>query len=138
MEWLYKGKRVSKCPVGCWGFIYMITNLDGGKIYIGKKQLTHRKRTKLSKKARIGTRKRIKVEHVDSGWLDYWGSSKDLQQDIKNQGEENFQRIILHYCKNKAELSLWEGFYQYKYKVWEVPSYNKWIMLRVYFANLKT
>lgn len=133
---MYEGKCLEKQPEGCWGFIYLITNITTGKIYVGKKQFTHKKKTRLSKKARKGTRKRIKIEQVDSQWLNYWSSSKELQEDVLQLGEKAFKREILMLCKNKAELSYYEGFYMYHYKVLFVSSYNKWIMVRVYKNNL--
>lgn len=135
--WLHEGECLEQPPEGYYGFIYMITNLLDSRIYVGKKQFTHKKKTKLSKKARVGTRKRIKVEQVDSQWLNYWSSSKELQEDVKNLGEDKFKREILHLCKNKAELSYYEGYCQYHLEVLIKPSYNKWIMVRVYKNNLK-
>ena len=110
-----------------FGFIYLITNKLDGRIYVGKKQFTHKKRTVLSKKARVGTRKRINVSQIDSGWKNYWGSSKSLLEDIKQLGQENFSKEVLMFCTNKSELSYYEVVNQIRYKVLERPSYNGWI-----------
>lgn len=136
--WIYDNKCLEAIPGEGWfGFIYLITNLVDGRIYVGKKQFTHRKKSKLSKKARKGTRKRVKVEQVDSQWLKYWSSSKELQEDVKTLGEDKFKREILAFCTSKAEMSYFEGKFQYEFRVLRVPSYNKWIMIRVFKNNLK-
>ena len=94
MNWLYKNKKFTD-PADYYGFIYLITD-DTGKWYIGKKAFSHRKKTKLSKKARVGTRKRINISYKDSGWQDYCGSCKPLLEYIENRGNLlGFKKIIL-------------------------------------------
>lgn len=105
--WIYKGKCLYDPPEGFYGYIYVITD-NTGKKYYGKKAFTHRKKTKLSKKARVGTRKRIKISSVDSGWLDYWGSSKPLLEYIEKNTTKGFKREILKLCKDKQSWSYWE------------------------------
>jgi len=110
MSWQYKRKKFSD-PGGYYGFIYKIID-DQGKWYIGKKAFTHKKKTKLSIKARIGTRKRFNISYKDSGWQDYWSSCIPLQDYIKNKGNTlGFQKIILKLCKDRASLSYWEVHY---------------------------
>src|SRR4051812_26598004 len=75
--WRYRGKCLYEPPEGYFGFIYQITD-DVGRIYIGKKFFTHSKTRKLTKKERVGTRKRIEKVFFDSDWLDYWSSCKPL------------------------------------------------------------
>ena len=134
--WLYKEECFEKNLEEIFGYIYLITNKLDGKIYVGKKQFTHRKKTALSKKARVGTRKRINITQVDSGWQSYWGSSKPLLNDIQLLGKENFTREILMFCSNKSQLSYYEVVNQIKYKVLECPSYNGWISCKVMKNNL--
>jgi hypothetical protein len=74
-----------------YGFIYKITNLQSNKFYIGKKSFFHNKKKKLTKKELAeqtgpGRRSTTKVEQVDSGWRNYWGSSKELLVDVKSLG----------------------------------------------------
>lgn len=102
--WYYKGKCLKEMPEGYQGYVYKITD-DKGKVYYGKKAFTHRRKTKLSKKAREGTRKRVKVEQVDSKWLNYWGSCKPLLEYIKVNGTQGFKREILILCKTKQDLT---------------------------------
>ena len=134
--WVYQGKCLTEPPEGEFGFVYKITNKTDGRIYVGKKQFTFRKKTKLSKKARVGTRKRIEVTRTDSGWLKYWGSSRTLLEDIKSLGEENFEREVLCFAKNKTQLSYYEVLQQVLHAVLTVPSYNGWISCRIYKNKL--
>lgn len=90
----------------------------------------------MSKKARVGTRKRIEVRQVSSGWENYWGSSKSLLADIDLIGKQNFERVILRFCKSKSELSYYELYYQIHYNVLFVPSYNGWINCKIYKNKL--
>ena len=106
--WLYNGKCLESPPEGYYGFIYSIVD-DKGRVYFGKKAFTHRKKTKLSKKARIGTRKRVKTEQVDSGWLNYWGSSIPLLEYIKTcKNTDKFKRQIIYLCPDKQSLTYYE------------------------------
>ena len=67
-------------------------------MYIGKKFFWSQRTLPITK-----TRKRRKKTLVESDWMNYWGSSKSLQADIDQFGEENFTREILHLCKTKGE-----------------------------------
>ena len=134
--WLWQEKCLETIPEGMFGFIYLITNKLDGRIYVGKKQFTHKKRTVLSKKARVGTRKRINVSQIDSGWKNYWGSSKSLLEDIKQLGQHNFSKEVLMFCTNKSQLSYYEVVNQIGYKVLERPSYNGWISCKIYKNKL--
>lgn len=106
--WLYNGEPFDELmSAGYEGFVYLIID-DKGKKYIGKKAFSHRNKVALSKKARVGTRKRVEIRQKDSGWKNYWGSSKDLLAYIEQTGTENFQRHIIKLCENKQSLSYWE------------------------------
>lgn len=134
--WLFKEKCLEEPPEGFMGYIYLITNNLSGKFYIGKKSFVFRKKTKLSKKARKGTRKRINISYVDSGWKEYWGSSKELLEDIEKLGKENFTREILMFCENKSQLNYWETHFQFSKEVLLQDTYNKWISVKVYKTRL--
>lgn len=127
-----KGKCVNKQPIGFYGFVYLITNLNNGRIYVGKKAFMYKKKTKLSKKAKKVTGKRIKVEEVDSQWLNYFGSSIELKADVSLLGPSSFKREILHLCKNKTQMNYLEAKEQFTRGVLEMgdKSYNKWIGIK--------
>ena len=114
-NWLYSEEFN---PQNYFGFVYKITNLTNGKFYIGKKSFYHTSNVKLGKKewaALPGTRGRnLSTKQVikESDWRSYWGSSKELQQDVKDLGAEMFECIILKLCKDKKELTYYELHYQ--------------------------
>ena len=138
------GNCLEEVPEGMYGFVYEIKvkpsyavpNEMWYKTYVGKKTFTFRRKTKLSKKARVGTRKRIEIKQVDSNWKKYWGSSKELLGDIQLYGEENFERKILCFCRNKSELSYYELYWQIENRVLFENSYNGWISAKIYKKHL--
>lgn len=138
--WLLKGKCLKKQPQDYYGFVYRITVADSddlpqdmrGRIYIGKKAFTHKKKTRLSRKKRLATGKRIERTLVDSKWLSYYGSNKQLLEDVKNFGDKYFKREILHLCFNKAQLSYYEIKEQIAHNVLSCNSYNGWIGCKIF------
>jgi hypothetical protein len=140
--WLLKGKCLNRQPLEYYGFVYRITVSDSddlpvemrGRIYIGKKQFQYKKRKVISKRRRVatGTKKRVEKSFVDSKWLGYFGSSKQLMLDVKNFGEKYFKREILHLCFNKAQLSYYEVKEQIAHDVLSVNSYNGWISCKIF------
>jgi hypothetical protein len=112
------------------GFVYEITNLTNKRRYIGKKLL---KRTKT--KQVKGKKKRSLVE---SDWKTYYGSNKELQEDVTQVGTSNFKREILRLCKTKGECNYFEAKYQFDLRVLESEEfYNCWIQLKVHKSHLK-
>ncbi len=134
--WEYRGECLEQPPEGYYGFVYIITNLKDGRIYIGKKAFSYRKKTKLSKRARKTTRKRVSVTRTDSQWQDYYGSSLDIKADVKSLGKANFKREILYLCANKAQLNYMEAKEQFARDVLKTNSYNKWIGVKVFKSSL--
>ena len=140
MNWLYEGREISTLsdfPENTIGFVYRITNKETGKFYIGKKilhnnltkKLTKKETSEWSKPGRIPKKTKVKKE---SNWLDYCGSSKPLQEDIKSQGIENFVKEILVVCQNKRQLSYYEVYWQMKSDCLSVDSYNENILGKYY------
>ena len=72
-----------------FGFVYKIENLMNGIFYIGKKQF------QFKRKVKVKSRKNKLTKITKSGWEDYWGSSKELLQDIEKLGKNNFKKTIL-------------------------------------------
>ena len=128
MHWTYQDKAVEELPSDVVGFVYQITNMKDGRMYIGKK-LARFKRSRPPLKGRKNKR-RFKV---DSDWRDYYGSSDELTADVMKLGKENFKREILFYCYSKAELSYVEAREQFSRKVLESNDYyNGHIRVRVH------
>lgn len=98
---------------GYYGFVYIITNLETNRFYIGKKAFTHNKKKKLTKKeiaehTGAGRKPTTRIDKVDSGWKSYYGSSKELLADVKLLGEDYFERTIIRLAKNKKQLTFFE------------------------------
>jgi hypothetical protein len=126
--WFYNGEYIDN-PGEYVGFVYIITNQLSKRKYIGKKNF-YFSRSKQVK----GKKKRFKVE---SDWLDYYGSNKELQQDVEKLGKENFKREIVRLCKTKAEFGYYEAKLQFDNNVLESDDwYNTWIMCRVHKKHL--
>ena len=115
-------------PENFFGFIYKITNLKSNRIYIGKKQVRTIKKLKPLKGKKLKRHK-----EVETDWKTYTGSSPELNEDIKNLGEENFEFRIIKFCTCKWELSYYEAAEQFKNEVLLQPDkfYNGIINLRV-------
>jgi len=129
--------EISDFPEGTFGFVYKVKNTSNGKIYIGKKVLYFNRKKKLTKKelAEItspGRKPTTKVVQLESDWMDYWGSSKDLIADFKKQTGEGFERKILKECLTKKELTYWEIAHQLKEDVLLVESYNDNVLGKFY------
>ena len=131
--WIYEQKPVLELPEDVVGFVYQITNITNGRMYIGKK-LAKFKRSRRPLKGRKNKRR----YKVDSDWQDYYGSSDELTIDIKKLGKEHFKREILFYCYSKAELSYIEAREQFARKVLESDNYyNGHIRVRVHGKGIK-
>lgn len=93
--------------------IYKITCKPTGKIYIGKKILYNNKKKVLSKKRKLELKTRAKYEYttVESDWLNYWGSSKELLEDMKILGPDKFTREIIQFVKGKKQATAWELYW---------------------------
>jgi len=139
-NWLYKGEEIltlEQFPENCVGFVYKIYNIHTGKLYIGKKilhnlltkKLTIKEKEAWDKPGRIPAKKKEKKE---SNWVDYYGSSKTLLEDLKILGKDKFKREIIELCFSKKQLSYYEVYYQMIYEVLATDSYNDSILGKFY------
>ena len=129
--WIFEGQDLNEIPSGKpEGFVYRITNLITGKMYLGKKSFWSSKTVTVK-----GKKKKTRVE---STWKDYHGSNEPLQNDVKEFGKENFKREILRICQTKSLNSYWEAKYQFEEDVLLHPDkyYNNWIMVRCRTAHV--
>ena len=83
-----------------FGFVYVITNNQTHKKYVGCKQYFS-----------MGKKKR---KHK---WEIYTGSSKYLNEDIEKIGKEHFTFEVIAEYKNKRSLRYYEMYYQVKWNV---------------------
>jgi hypothetical protein len=139
MTWYYNGQEVTELPEDAVGFVYLITNVTNGKMYVGKKLAKFAKTTYKVVKLKNGTKKRKKIKSkIDSDWQQYYGSSPNLTEDINQLGTDNFKREILYYCKSKSECSYIEAREQFSRRVLESDDYyNGHIQVRVHGSHIK-
>jgi len=94
--WLYQGSTFSTDDINDFvGFVYRITNLQNGKVYIGRKYFYQKRKPK-------GGKRRVTSE---SDWKRYYGSSAELKQDIKEFGKQIFRREIISLHKTQGRVN---------------------------------
>lgn len=125
------------------GFVYKITNSISGKFYIGKKNFFSKQNKPLTKTelAEQTDKRKSKKKLVvkESNWQTYWGSNKELLEDVKKLGEDKFDKQILILCKTKKSLTYYELHYQCKYECLVSPifSYNDNILGKFFPKDLQ-
>ena len=141
--WKYKGKEVKSIedlPENAHGFVYLIKNTVTDKFYVGKKNLVSVTNKPLTKKelSEITDKRKSKKKQVikESNWMSYWGSNKELLSDIKEYGQDKFERTILKVCFSKKELTYYEIHQQCVYNVLITNSYNDNILGKFYRKDL--
>ena len=135
MTWLYKGEDYNpeEAPKEYEGFVYRITEIDTGMKYLGKKSFWSR-RTLPPLKGKKRKRKVIK----ESDWRTYFGSSKELKEEVQSRGEDKYLREILMLCRTKGDCTYYEAYWQFKLHVLlRDDYYNGLIMCRINSAHLK-
>jgi len=131
--WTYNDNKYDETPEEYQGFVYIITELDTDKKYIGKKFFWKPKTLPITKK-----RKRRVKTRVESDWRKYYGSSKEVQQLLESKGSDNFKREILRLCKTKGECSYFEAKYQFDNDVLlRNDYYNEFIGCKIHSKHLK-
>lgn len=137
--WTFNNNLVNELPDDCVGFVYLITNKVTGRMYIGKKLAKFSKTTYKTVTQKNGIKKKKKIRSkIDSDWIEYYGSSIELNKDVESLGKDNFTREILFYCKSKAECSYVEAREQFGRKVLESDEYyNGQISVRVHGSHIK-
>ena len=120
---VYKGKIVNELPADCEAFVYLITNNKNGMKYVGKK-LAKFKTTKPPLKGKKNRRRGYR----ESDWLNYWGSSDHLQEDVQQLGEKHFTREILYYCASRGIASYLEAKEQFDREVLLTDDYYNGII----------
>ena len=126
IDWTYKQALFTEDMIGDnYGFVYLITNLKTGKKYIGKKLFT-----KAGTRQIKGKKKKIRKT---SDWETYWGSNEELQNEVKQKGEEQYTREILHLCKSRSECSYWETFEIFsRHALLSDSYYNSWCSCKIH------
>lgn len=130
--WYYDGTQYDETPEDYQGFVYLITELDTGKKYIGKKNFWRPK--VLPKNSKRNRRVRTRVE---SDWKKYYGSNKEVQTLVESKGIENYKREILYLCRTKGEMSYYEAKLQFENDVLlKEEYYNEFIGCKIHSRHL--
>ena len=92
--WIFEGTPfLSENIDDNFGFVYLITNLQNGRQYIGRKYFWQFRTPK-------GKKRKVKSE---SDWKKYYGSCPELKEDIEQLGRQNFSRRILSLHKTPGK-----------------------------------
>jgi|TARA_R110001606_G_scaffold393675_1_gene563799 hypothetical protein len=131
--WIFEDKQFDETPEDYQGFVYMITELDTGKKYIGKKFFWKPKTLPITK-----TRKRRVKTRVESDWKKYYGSSDRVKMLVEQNGAEAFKREILRMCETKGECSYYEAKLQFEYDVLLSDDfYNEFIGCKIHSKHIR-
>ena len=136
MNEIYDPKPSEMAPEKVYGIVYLIENIENGRLYVGKKVLWFRGYK--SVKLKNGKKKRKKIL-VESDWREYYGSNNELKKDIEKFGKDKFKRTILHTCISKGECSYLEMKEQVERgAIIDELYYNEQIRCRVHRSHLKS
>ena len=130
--WLWNNEEFTEEMIGDYvGFVYLITNLENGMKYVGKKNFTRAKVYQRNKK-----KKRTRVA---SEWQSYTGSNKQLNEDIAGPGKPTLRKEILHLCATKGWLSYFETFEILKRGAIQSDKYyNQWVSCKIQRSHINT
>ena len=127
MTWLFHNtnEEFTEDNIGDhFGFVYLITHIPSGRKYIGKKFFS-----KAGYKQVKGKRKKIRKT---SDWEKYWGSNKELQEEVKVKGEFEYSREVLHLCKTRSECSYYETYEIFvRHALLDTNYYNSWVTCKI-------
>ena len=131
--WLYNDKVFESEDIkDYFGFCYLLTDLENGKQYIGRKYF-------YSVRKKKGIRKKVRSE---SDWKSYYSSSKKVKQLVLESGPNRFKREILSLYIKKGQVNYNETKLLFQHNVLEARDengeklyYNDNIMNR-YFSTI--
>lgn len=129
--WLYNNSPFVDDMIETYtGFVYIITDLDNQRQYIGQKNFWVPKTRTIK-----GKKKKIKVV---SDYQSYYGSNLELQERVKLLGPEFFKREILYLCSNKGTQNYLELREQIDRRVMESDSYyNSFVGGKIHKKHVK-
>ena len=138
--WIYNDQEVVVAPDGAVGFIYLMTNIETGRKYIGKKYLYSERKVNMGKKEIAALQnkrlKKWKVVKKDSDWQEYNSSCDEIKAEIK--AGVKFDKQIICWTYSKLETYYLEVKYQFQNNVLESDEwYNKNIASKWFKGNLK-
>lgn len=115
------------------GFVYLITERETGKKYVGKKFFWSTRRLPPLKGK---TRKRVVKKQSD--WMQYYGSNEELKLLVEEKGGDAYHREILRLCRTKGECSYYEAKEQFDRDVlFSDEYYNEFIGCKIHSKHVK-
>ena len=133
LKWIYQDEPYDETPDEYQGFVYVITELDTNKKYLGKKNFWRPKT--LPKNSKRNRRVKTRVE---SDWRQYYGSNKELQLLVESRGESNYKREIIRLCRTKGEMSYFEAKAQFDNGVlFSDKWYNEFIGCKIHSRHIR-
>ena len=97
--WIFEGQPfLSESIDDNFGFVYLITNLQNNRKYIGRKYFW-------SFRKPPGKKRKVKKE---SDWKKYYGSCPELKEEIERLGRQSFSRTILSLHKTPGKTNFEE------------------------------
>lgn len=135
-HWTYNGSPFTEIPTGAVGFIYKITNLTTSQMYIGRKYVTRRIKSKINTTSLTAkNKKKTKIKIKESDWATYTGSCKPLNDDILSLGIDSFKFEILYIGTTKGQVNYAEEYIQFMtHAVLDPMYYNNSVGSRGYIA----
>lgn len=134
--WFYNGKEFNPAEhdiESLAGFVYLVTDLNNGKKYVGKKNLWSTRRLPPLK-----GQKRRRVKKSESDWRDYFGSNEEVKLLVENEGRDRFKREILRLCATKGEMTYFEMKEQIDREVlFRDDYYNEFVGGKIHSKHLK-
>lgn len=113
--WMFDGLPFTDEDIcGSAGFVYLITNTITGRMYVGRKYFTSTRKRKRTDKKRSTS---------SSDWMDYYGSSEELLEDVSKCGKDSFRREIISIHKTKGDTNIAEVKEQFRRNVLEDDNY---------------
>lgn len=133
--WHFENKEFHPDMIGDnVGFTYVITDLENGKRYFGKKLFVTTRKLPPLKGAK---RRRTKI--IETDWRDYWSSSDLIKSLVVEHGPIRFKREILTLCKSRGQMSYEELKLQVTNEVLMKPDqfYNQFIGCRIHAKHVR-
>ena len=107
MKWYYKGEvydpAYEDIPEDVLGFVYIITETETGKKYVGQKRMRKPKTLPITK-SRL---RRVKTI-VESDWRTYYSSSSIIKEDVVRGLSRLYEREIIRFGGSKGDLNYLE------------------------------
>ena len=112
--WLFNNKPFNTEDIGKFvGFVYVILSRSNGRHYIGRKYFfSFRKKKGATRRSNAESNRKV-----------YYGSNQDLLDEIKENGKENYKRIILSLHTTKGDVNYEEVKQQFLQNVLEDDKY---------------